>query len=280
MALHPLRVALEKKYSSRHVDRLVANKVNESFVTRHQALLAVARENKLTWARYASEEDLAALRGHGNGAKAPAPASLALPSRTRPTGRGTATKTPVGRRPRDRVFVVHGRDTAIRDSMFAFLRAIGLEPIEWGEALKATGKAMPSIPDALHAGLGDATAVVVILTPDDLVTLKPRLLKRGDPEEERRPMGQARPNVLFEGGMALGRYPDRTVIVSVGRVKAFSDISGLHIIRMDDGPAKRNDLAESLGRAGADVKTDGKSDWYREGKFELEEDDDGSTQAT
>jgi len=39
-----------------------------------------------------------------------------------------------------KVFVVHGRNEKIRDYMFAFLRAIGLEPIEWDEAKRMTGK--------------------------------------------------------------------------------------------------------------------------------------------
>ena len=32
------------------------------------------------------------------------------------------------------VFVVHGRDQNLRRSFFAFLRALGLEPLEWSEA--------------------------------------------------------------------------------------------------------------------------------------------------
>jgi hypothetical protein len=34
------------------------------------------------------------------------------------------------------VFVVHGRDEALRKSMFDFLRALGLLPLEWDHALK------------------------------------------------------------------------------------------------------------------------------------------------
>lgn len=39
-----------------------------------------------------------------------------------------------------KVWVVHGRNLKARDAMFAFLRAIGLEPMEWGEVLALTGK--------------------------------------------------------------------------------------------------------------------------------------------
>jgi predicted nucleotide-binding protein len=38
-----------------------------------------------------------------------------------------------------KVFVVHGRNEKARIAMFAFLRAIGLQPIEWSEAVSLTG---------------------------------------------------------------------------------------------------------------------------------------------
>jgi len=44
-----------------------------------------------------------------------------------------ATKNP------QTVFVIHGRNEAARKSMFEFLRAIGLKPLEWSQALAATG---------------------------------------------------------------------------------------------------------------------------------------------
>lgn len=47
------------------------------------------------------------------------------------------------------VFVVHGRNRELRDSMFSFLRALGLHPLEWTEALLATGKPAPYVGEAL-----------------------------------------------------------------------------------------------------------------------------------
>lgn len=38
------------------------------------------------------------------------------------------------------VMVVYGRNQPLRDSMFGFLRALKLNPIEWSEAVRATGK--------------------------------------------------------------------------------------------------------------------------------------------
>ena len=41
------------------------------------------------------------------------------------------------------VFVVHGRNGKAREAIFAFLRSIGLHPLEWSEAVQSTGKPMP-----------------------------------------------------------------------------------------------------------------------------------------
>ena len=56
-------------------------------------------------------------------------------------------------------------------------------------------------------------AVVVMFSPDDLVQLKEQLLKPDDGPNERKPQGQARPNVLFEAGLTMGRRPAKTVLV-------------------------------------------------------------------
>ena len=50
-----------------------------------------------------------------------------------------------------KVFVVHGRNERIRASMFNFLRAIGLEPIEWADAKRLTRKGTPKIDEILDA---------------------------------------------------------------------------------------------------------------------------------
>jgi predicted nucleotide-binding protein len=52
---------------------------------------------------------------------------------------------------------------------------------------------------------------------------------------------QPRPNVLFEAGMAMAHFADRTVLVQVGQSRPFSDIAGVHYIKMDNTFAKRKD---------------------------------------
>ncbi|RZB35986.1 MAG: hypothetical protein SRB2_02584 [Desulfobacteraceae bacterium Eth-SRB2] len=167
-----------------------------------------------------------------------------------------------------KVFVVHGRDGRIRDDFFSFLRALGLQPIEWSEALKFTGKATPYIGEALESAFKNAQAVVVLLSPDDEVRLSPELWKTNEDENEKSIRLQARPNVLFEAGMAFGTHPDRTILIEVGKVKSFSDVAGRHVVRLSNSSNKRNDIAERLRTAGCDVSKTG-NDWLNIGNFEI-----------
>ncbi|MCF6390892.1 nucleotide-binding protein [Mycobacterium sp. MBM] len=164
-----------------------------------------------------------------------------------------------------KVFVVVGRNTAASDSMFSFLRAIGLDPIEWSEAVGLTGSGSPYIGQALDAAFATAQAFVVLMTPDDQAQLL-REFASDDNDPELVPKGQARPNVLFEAGMALGRHPDRTILVELGSLRPFSDVAGRHTVRLDNSAPKRNELASRLRTAGCDVNTSG-NDWYRAGDF-------------
>lgn len=163
---------------------------------------------------------------------------------------------------RRRVFVIHGRNDRARRGLFEFLRAIGLDPIEWSEAGRMTGKGSPYIGEILDAAFGSAQAVVVLQTPDDVTYLHESLTHPGDPECN--PQMQPRPNVLFEAGMAMGRDADRTVIVELGQVKVFSDIHGRHVVRLDNSVKKRQDLATRLETAGCAVRLTG-TDWHEAG---------------
>src|SRR5262249_20742405 len=81
-----------------------------------------------------------------------------------------------------------------------------------------------------------------------------------DPPFEKQLTGQARPNVLFEAGMAFSSHPDRTVLVQLGTIRPFSDIAGRHIIIMSNDAKRRKELADRLEFAGCDVNRDG-TDW-------------------
>lgn len=165
------------------------------------------------------------------------------------------------------IFVVHGRDIGARDALFQFLRAIDLHPSEWSEAVRGTGKASPYIGEILDAAFSRAHAVVVLLTPDDEARLRDEFQVEGDPPHETELSGQARPNVLFEAGMAMSRAEDRTVLIEIGRLRPFSVVGGRHVIRLDNSSQRRQELALRLQTAGCPVNLSG-TDWHTAGDFE------------
>ena len=168
-----------------------------------------------------------------------------------------------------KVFVVHGRDNKLRKDFFSFLRAFKLEPIEWSEAIQLTGEGSPYIGDVLEKAFNVAQAVVVLLSPDDEVRLSPTLCHSKEDDKETKTQLQARPNVLFEAGMAMGKDPKRTILIEVGKVKEFSDIGGRHVIRLTNAPERRKAVAQRLKAAGCEVSMDG-DDWLSTGVFTVE----------
>ena len=165
-----------------------------------------------------------------------------------------------------RVFVIHGRNEEMRRALFDFLRAIDLKPIEWSEAVTLTGKPSPFVSEILDAAMHYAQAIIVFFTGDDEVRLKEEFLWVNDPVYEREATPQSRPNVIFEAGLALGKYPDRTILVQVGTLRPFSDIAGRHFICIKNSSKSRQELAQRLKLAGCEVDLSG-TDWLEAGSF-------------
>lgn len=165
-----------------------------------------------------------------------------------------------------KVFVVHGRNEEARKAMFSFLRSLGLEPIEWNEAIALTDKTSPFIGEILNKAFSEAQAVLVLITGDDLARLGTRYAKSEKEVESLTP--QARPNVLFEAGMAIGRNADRTILVQLGETRPFSDIAGRHIVYLDNTSEKRLEVVSRLKTAGYSMEIDHKTDWLSTGDFE------------
>lgn len=265
----------------RQLLRLIRRRESETLLPRRLAILSLAADNGVAIRRHATDEDLSQLRAVKSGSAAQSAPIAATPSAERPIsttstrdgGRKAAKKSPGVVRPRAatrgrKVFVVHGRNAEMRKALFAFLRSMNLEPIEWVKAIEATGKASPMVAEILDAAFNQAVAVVVLLTPDDNVILRTEFHKTTDPDYEKRLTGQARPNVLFEAGMAFGRNPDSTVLVQVGDVKSFSDVGGRHVARLNNSPESRSELVTKLRNAGCAVDDTG-TDWYTEGDFTI-----------
>jgi predicted nucleotide-binding protein len=165
-----------------------------------------------------------------------------------------------------KVFVVHGRNDKARRAVFDLLRALDLWPLEWNEVASETGTGSPFIFEILQKGFEIAQAIVVILTPDELVEMRAELQ---NDDGDKAPRYQPRPNVLFEAGMAFMRDRSRTVLLEFGRMVQASDLSGVHALRVQKGQstAIRKQLADRLISAGCAVSTAGQ-DWLNAGDFD------------
>ncbi len=165
------------------------------------------------------------------------------------------------------VFVVHGRNSKAHDAMFSFLESIGLTPKDFFEGIRASGKPTPYIGEALDAAFSKAQAIIVLMTPDDEGRVKKEFRKQDDPVQETELTGQARLNVIFEAGMAMGHQSERTVIVEIGSLRPFSDLGGRHVLRLTNDTKKRQELAQRLMAAGCNVDLTDLS-WHTEGNFD------------
>jgi predicted nucleotide-binding protein len=167
----------------------------------------------------------------------------------------------------NRVFVVHGRNVKAREASYTFLCSMGLDPIEFSEAIYQTGKRTPYIGEILDQAFSSAQAIVVLMTPDDLAYLQEPFREPDDQLFETTPTPQARPNVLFEAGMAMGKFPGQTIIIELGNLRPFSDIGGRHTIRLNNSESKRRDLAKRLENAKRPVMLQ-MEEWKTAGNFE------------
>jgi predicted nucleotide-binding protein len=165
-----------------------------------------------------------------------------------------------------RVFIVHGRDVTLTRRFYDLLRAVDLRPLEWEALVGATGRATPSLAEVVARAPHFAQATLVLLSPDDIVELHSDLVLDSDAPQERIRAGQARPNVLFELGLALMAYPDSTVIVEVGRMRPLSDLAGLNVIRFDGSAEAIRKVLHRLEVAGCAVDDSG-VDWLDPGRF-------------
>ena len=167
--------------------------------------------------------------------------------------------------PRTSVFVISGRNDDARRELFALLRAVHLQPKEWGHALREARSGSPFIGEVVKQALGSADAVIVLMTGDDVAKIRDELLNEN--EEKEKLTSQPRPNVLFEAGMAFGVKPDHTIIVQLGEMREISDIIGRHVVRLDNSFDKKKELIDRLADAGLDVDNRG-NDWTKIGDFE------------
>jgi predicted nucleotide-binding protein len=229
--------------------QIIQNAADEHGVENHIGALIVAKDAGIGYRRFASPDDLREMRGISSssgvfqvGLVDEGPTiRVARPSARRKAG------TP--RKTRDNsIFVVHGRDKLLTDDMYAFLRAIGLFPMEWDHAIdRASGGANPIVGEVINSAMKKAQGVMVLLSPDEEAKLRSKFVSTRDRRSHLHTLeGQPRPNVIFEAGLALGAHSDKTILVQVGDIRDISDIAGKHMVHFDGSPTSRKNLVRRL----------------------------------
>ncbi|MDO9443557.1 MAG: DNA-binding protein, partial [Beijerinckiaceae bacterium] len=113
----------------------------ETALERHLAALVLAMRNDVSIVKYSTAAERAEIRGEvgGGGGRReraePADSWAEPPAAERSRRPAKAAKKQAKKTKDNTVFVVHGRDGALRQSMFDFLRALNLHPLEWDHAI-------------------------------------------------------------------------------------------------------------------------------------------------
>jgi predicted nucleotide-binding protein len=256
------RLATKLDVSKARVYALIQEISAKNRVPRHLGALLLAGDNRISVQKYASGQDLIDLRG----VPQHIPVSVTTPADAPARAAKKSAAKRVPKTKENTVFVVHGRDSKLRDAMYELLGALGLKPREWGHAIRAARGGNPYVNDAVTKIMEQAQAIVVMLSPDDEVKLRDQFVAKNERSTEGKLRGQARPNVIFETGIAIGAHHKKTVIVQVGDVKPFTDIGGMHILHLTGNDASRNQFSKRLEDLGCKIDTDG-DHWLRAGDF-------------
>lgn len=137
--------------------------------------------------------------------------------------------------PGNKVFIIKGRDAAPFEAICELLVALGIEPVTWTQATTATARNNPTFGQILDTAFKISRAVLVLLTPDEDTVLRTELRKPTDAGDHNQtgPIGQSRPNVLYELGYAMSKSRKRTIVLLFNGCRTPSDMYGLHTIEHD-----------------------------------------------
>jgi predicted nucleotide-binding protein len=160
-----------------------------------------------------------------------------------------------------RVMVIYGHDEEANAALFDCLRAMGLQPQEWGQLIQQSQVGSPYIGVVLDEAFKGVQAVVAFFTPDEHV-----VARESCAAGQYAWRLQSRPNVLIEAGMALATHPRETILLVLGDQELPSDLSGRHFIRLDGTVIPLKYLGDRLKTAGCAVELSG-TDWLNPARF-------------
>ena len=140
----------------------------------------------------------------------------------------------------EKIFIVHGRNNELKETIARFLETLELTPIILHEQSNQ-GKTIIEKLES-HSDVGFA---VVLMTPDDMGYLV---------NEESSAKYRARQNVVFELGYFIGKL-GRTHVAAIvkGDIEIPTDISGVFYIGVDNNDNWKMMLAKEIKGAGYNI---------------------------
>jgi predicted nucleotide-binding protein len=156
---------------------------------------------------------------------------------TSPSHRG---RSGVATKDSRRVFVVHGHESGVKETVARYLNKLELEPVILHEQANQ-GRTVIEKFEA-HADVGYA---VILFTPDDVGYPKDH------PEWAK---SRARQNVVLELGFFLGALGrQRVCVLYSGEIEMPSDFSGVLYVPLDPSGAWQFHLAKEIKSSGIDI---------------------------
>jgi Predicted nucleotide-binding protein containing TIR -like domain len=139
----------------------------------------------------------------------------------------------------EKVFIVHGHDTGLRETVARYIEHFGIKPIILQEQ---TGNNQTII-EKLETN-SDVKFAIVLLTPDDI----------GSAMSENDFMSRARQNVILELGYFFGKLGRANVRALYDEnVELPSDIIGIEYIKIDSSDAWKLKLAKEMKQCGLKI---------------------------
>lgn len=137
-----------------------------------------------------------------------------------------------------KIFIVHGRDNELKESVARFIENLGLKAIILHEQANGGKTIIEKFEDAADVGFA-----IVLLTPDDEGGLLGEQMHK-----------RARQNVIFELGYFIGRLKRGHVAALVkDDIEIPSDITGVAYIKIDSQGFWKITVAKELKACGFDV---------------------------
>lgn len=141
---------------------------------------------------------------------------------------------------KDKIFIVHGHDEALKYQVSDWLRSLELEPIILH--LQASG-GVKSIIDKIGK-YSDVSSAIILMTSDDV----------GKAKSEADYKDRARQNVVFEAGYFIGKLgPERVIMLHENGVELPGDLGGCVYINANG--QWKDDIRKEFNEMGIHYKT-------------------------